>query len=76
MMMAMPTKTSLEIVDLFYLCYFVIISTRSTSTERRLPRNQIGRSGFHIKKENKKFTIVCSCSPENLECDHFTFFVV
>ena len=68
-----PMKTSLGIVGLFYFGYFVIISTRPTSTEWLLTRNQIGRTGFHVKKENKKFTIVCSRSPENLEFDHFTF---
>ena len=37
-----------------------------------LSRNQIGRSGVQVKKENEKFTIVCSCSPKNLESGHFT----
>ena len=36
-----------------------------------LSRNQIGRSGVQVKKENEKFT-VCSCSPKNLEFGHFT----
>ena len=35
-------------------------------------RNQIGRSGVQVKKENKKFTVVCSRSPQNLEFVHFT----
>ena len=31
-----------------------------------LPRNQIGRSGVQVEKENEKFTVVCSHSHENL----------
>ena len=31
-----------------------------------LSRNQIGRSGVHVKKENEKFTVVRSSSPQNL----------
>ena len=37
-----------------------------------LPRNQIGRRVIRVKKENEKFTVVCSCSPENREFGHFT----
>ena len=36
-----------------------------------LSRNQIGRSGLQVKKENEKFTAVRSRSPQNLECGHF-----
>ena len=69
-----PTKTSLQNIISFHLCYFAIISTRSTSTKTidKLPRNQIGRSSVQVTKENKKFTVVCSRSPQNLEFDHFT----
>ena len=37
-----------------------------------LSRNQICRSGVQVKKENEKFTVVCSRSPQNLKCGHFT----
>ena len=36
-----------------------------------LVRNQIGRSGVQVEKENKKFTVVCSRSPRHLEFGHF-----
>ena len=36
-----------------------------------LSRNQIGRSSVLVKKENEKFTIVCSRSPKELEFSHF-----
>ena len=35
-------------------------------------RNQIGRSGVQVKKENEKFTVVRSSSPQNLKNGHFT----
>ena len=34
--------------------------------------DQIGRSGVQVKKEDGKFTVVCSRSPQNLEFGHFT----
>ena len=37
-----------------------------------LPRNQIGRSGVQVKKENEKFTVVYSRSLQNLEFRDFT----
>ena len=37
-----------------------------------LSRNQIGRSGVQVKKENEKFTVVRSRSLQNLKCGHFT----
>ena len=37
-----------------------------------LLRNQIGRRVIRIKKENEKFTVVCSRSPQILEFGHFT----
>ena len=37
-----------------------------------LSRNQIGRSGVQVKKENEKFTVVRSRSPQKLERGHFT----
>ena len=38
-----------------------------------LLRNQIGRSGVQVKKENDIFTSLCSRSPQNLEFGHFTW---
>ena len=37
-----------------------------------LSRNQIGGSGAEVKKENEKFTVVRSRSPQNLKRGHFT----
>ena len=37
-----------------------------------LSRNQIGRSGVQVKKENEKFTVVFSRSPKNREFGHST----
>ena len=37
-----------------------------------LSRNQIGRSGVQVKKENENFIVVCPRSPQNLEFVHFT----
>ena len=34
-------------------------------------RNRSGRSGVQVKTENKKFPVVCSRSPQNLEFGHF-----
>ena len=51
-MTATPTKTSLDNITLFHLCYFAIISTRSTSTETA--RNQIGRGCFALRGLERK----------------------
>ena len=68
---ATATKTSPGNLTLFYSCYFAIIPKRSTSTKNdELSRNQIGRSGVQVNKENEKFTAVRSRSPQNLECGH------
>ena len=37
-----------------------------------LSRNQIGRRGVQVKKENEKFKVVRSRSPQNMKCGHFT----
>ena len=37
-----------------------------------LSRNQTGRNGVQVKKENEKFTVVCSRSPQNFAFGHFT----
>ena len=37
-----------------------------------LSRNQISRSGVQVKKENEKFTVVGSRSPQYRKCCHFT----
>ena len=38
-----------------------------------LSRNQIGRSGVQVKKENENFTVVRWRSPQNLKCSHLKF---
>ena len=37
-----------------------------------LLRNEIGRGGVQVKRQNENFTVVCSRSPQNLEFGHFT----
>ena len=37
-----------------------------------LSRNQIDRRGVRVKKENEKFTVLCSHSPQNLKFGNFT----
>ena len=37
-----------------------------------LSRNHFGRSGVQVEKENEKFAVVRSRSPQNLKCGHFT----
>ena len=64
-------KMSLEKIASFYLCHFANISTHSTCIKSgKLPRNQIGRHGISVEKENEKFTVVCSRSPQSLEFGH------
>ena len=50
----------------------IISLTRSACQDRNgeLPRNQIGRNGVQVKKENEKITAVCLRSSRNLEGDH------
>ena len=57
--------------------YFICATSRYFNSLKfykngELSRNQIGRSGVQFKKENEKFTVVRSRSPQNLECGHFT----
>ena len=48
-------------ITLLHLYYFAILSTHSTSTETtNHPRNQIGRRGVQVKKENENSP---SCVP-------------
>ena len=57
--MATPTKTSLENITLFYLCYLAIILTRSTSTEMvNYPGTKLVGVVLKLRKLNKKFAIV------------------
>ena len=65
----MPTKTSLENIILFHLCYS---NSFNFYNDDELPRNQIGRCSVQVMKENEQFTVVHSCSPQNLEVGHFT----
>ena len=41
-------------------------------TNNELSRNQIGRSAVQVKKENEKFIVMRSRSPQNLKRGHFT----
>ena len=71
--MGTATKTSLENTSLLRLCYFrEYFNSLNFYKSGVLSRNQIGRSGVQVKKENEKFTVVCSRSPQNLKCGHFT----
>ena len=52
--------------------YFICATSRSFKLAQRLQkcelsRNQIGRSGVQVKKENEKFTVMRSRSPQNLK---------
>ena len=65
-----------EIVTRKYIFIsFVLLRDYFNSLNKNgeLSRNQIGRSGVQVKKENEKFTVVLSRSPQNLKCGHFTF---
>ena len=66
-------KTPLENITFFDLCYFAIISIRSTCTKMaNYPSTKlVGTGGVQVEKENEKFTFVCSRSPQNLEFDYF-----
>ena len=37
-----------------------------------LSSNRTGGNGIQVETENEKFTIVCSCTPQNFEFGHFT----
>ena len=54
--------------------YFICASSRLFQLVQLLQdwRTQIRRSGVQVKKENEKFTVVRSRSPQNLKCGHFT----
>ena len=41
-------------------------------TNDKLPRNEIDRRGFRVKKENETFSVVCSRPRQNLEFGRFT----
>ena len=71
--MVTAMKTSLENITLFqFVLLHNNISTHSTCTKTaNLPRNPAGVRGIQVKKENEKFTIVCSCSAQNFEFGHF-----
>ena len=63
-------------IQLYFICatspFFQLFINFYRNGE--LPRNRSGRSGVEIKKENEKFTVVCSCSPHCL--DLWSFHVV
>ena len=58
--------------------YFICASSRLFQLAQHfyknaeLSRNQIGRSGVQVKKENEKFTVVRSRSSQNPKYGHFT----
>ena len=56
--------------------FFVLLRDYFNSSnlykKSELPRNQFDSSRVRVKKEIEKFTVVCSCSPPNLEFGHFT----
>ena len=37
----------------------------------KLPRDQIGRRGVRVEKDNEKFPVVCASFPQNLELGQF-----
>ena len=65
---AMKTKTSPKNVTLFHLCYFAIISTRSTSTEMaNYPGTKLVGVAFkcvHVLHKTLNLVISC-CFAEN-----------
>ena len=67
------TKKSRENISLFHLCYFAIISTRSTLTKMaNYPGTKLVGVTYKLRKLNEKFTVVRSGSPQNRKCGHFT----
>ena len=65
-------KHHLKIYLYFILCYFTIISTRSTFTKMA---NYPGTKLVVVQATEEKhetFTVVRSLSPENLKCGHST----
>ena len=68
----MATKMSSENITILFLPpgdYFNLLNFYKNS---ELSSNQNGRHGVQVKKENEKFTVVCSRYPKNLEFGHFT----
>ena len=62
-----------------YLCFLLLRNYLKSLlinvyTNDKLPRIQIGRRGVQGKKENEKFTVLCSRSLQNLDFGHFTTF--
>ena len=64
-----------NITQKVYLTSFVLLHNYFNSLDfyknGKLSKNQIGRSSVRFKKENEKFTVVRSLSPQNLKCGHF-----
>ena len=69
--MATATKTSPENITLFHLCYFAIISTRSTSTEVVVAfklRKKMKNSPSSVNVLHKTLNVVISrCFAEDSE---------
>ena len=49
---------------------------RSTARYAQYPKKQIGPSGYVLKIENRRFTLVCSCYDQNLKFGDFAFAVL
>ena len=62
-----PTETSLGNINSRYLKYFMIIPSRSTGLMGfNCPETGLVRKARKLKKQNEKFTVVCSRSPQTL----------
>ena len=74
-MTATATKTSPENIYYFHLCYFSsrLFQLAQLLKNGELSGNLIGRSGIQVKKENEKFTVVRSRSPQNLKISRCCF---
>ena len=53
MMTATPTKTSLENITLFHLCYFTIVSTRSSQFYRNYSGTKLVGVTVKLRKRTK-----------------------
>ena len=76
----MRDGNAIDNVTLKYVTFisFVLLPNYFNSfnfyTNDELHRSQIGWSGVQVKKEDEKFTVLCSRSPQDLEFGNFTLF--
>ena len=60
-------------IYLYFICATLLyFNSLNFYKNGELSRNQFGRSGVGVKKENEKFTVVRSRFPQTLKCGHFT----